>query len=356
MALRMKWQTKALLPVAAVLLNGLLLFVVATVSLAGPERHMVLIVAAAGALVIFGVLAMVLNILLRHPMIELEEKIQRVRDGDLSATVNFASRTDDIGDLGRNFNAMVEQLRSSRYEIQELYRTQMSRAEHFATLGELAAGLAHEIRNPLAGIAGVIEIVGRDLPANSPARDVLQDVREEVMRINRIMNDLMETARPRPPEFRPADLNVTVEHAVTFARQQAAAKAVKIEFHKDDALPPVEHDTAQINQVLLNLLLNAVQAIDGRGEVMVDVIGRDGAAVITIRDSGKGISADDLPHIFRPFYTTKGHGTGLGLSLAKRIVEDHGGRIEVESERGEGSTFTITLPVERGVGDRARWE
>ena len=357
MALRLKWQTKALLPVAAVLVNGLLLFVVATVSLAGPERHMVLIVAAAGALVIFGVLAMVLNVLLRHPMIELEEKIQRVRDGDLTATVSFAARGDDIGDLGRNFNNMVEQLRASRMEIQELYRTQMSRAEHFATLGELAAGLAHEIRNPLAGIAGVIEIVGRDLPEKSPARDVLKDVREEVMRINRIMNDLMETARPRPPEFHPADLNATVEHAVAFARQQAAAKSVKIEFRKNDALPPVEHDTAQIHQVLLNLLLNAVQAIEGSGgAVLVEVAQQDGLAAVRIRDSGKGIAAEDLPHIFRPFYTTKGHGTGLGLSLARRIVEDHGGRIQVESELEKGSTFTVLLPIERGVGNRALWE
>jgi signal transduction histidine kinase len=228
----------------------------------------------------------------------------------------------------------------------------MSRAEHFATLGELAAGLAHEIRNPLAGIAGVIEIVGRDLPEKSPARDVLKDVREEVMRINRIMNDLMETARPRAPEFRPADLNATVEHAVTFARQQSQAKAVKFEFRKSDSLPPVEHDTAQIHQVLLNLLLNAVQAIDGSGAVTVETLEEEGAALVRIHDTGKGISPEDLPHIFRPFYTTKGHGTGLGLSLARRIVEDHGGRIDVASEEAQGSTFAVHLPIHRAAAEQ----
>ena len=143
---------------------------------------------------IIAVLVLTLSIVFSRPMLELQDKIQRVRDGDLSATVSFADRSDDIGKLGRNFNEMVTQLRESRAEIERLHNTQMSRAEHLATLGELAAGLAHEIRNPLAGIAGVMDIIGRDLPEKSPARDVLKDVRQEVMRVNRIVSDLLETA------------------------------------------------------------------------------------------------------------------------------------------------------------------
>ena len=115
--------------------------------------------------------------LLREIRVELRDKIARVGEGDLDVTVGFANRNDEIGDLGRNFNHMVQQLRESREEVERLHRTQMSRAEHLATVGELAAGLAHEIRNPLAGIAGVIEIVGRDLPVTSPARAVVKDVR-----------------------------------------------------------------------------------------------------------------------------------------------------------------------------------
>src|SRR5208283_3108223 len=157
-----------------------------------------------------------------------QEQIERVRNGDLTASVTFDKRNDEIGDLGRNFNSMVQQLRESRDEIEHLHCTQMSRAEHFATLGELAAGLAHEIRNPLAGIAGVIEIVGRDLPATSPARAVVKDVRQEIARINRTLTDLLETARPHPPKVHKSDLNTTVEHAVMLGRQQALAKAVEI--------------------------------------------------------------------------------------------------------------------------------
>ena len=349
--LRLNWQLRALLPVLAVLLNGLLLFILATLSLGAGERRTVLVVATVGAIAICAVLVLTLSLVLSGPMAELEDKIQRVREGDLNVTVSFAGRTDDIGQLGRNFNQMVTQLRESRAEIERLHNTQMSRAEHLATLGELAAGLAHEIRNPLAGIAGVIDIIGRDLPEHSPARDVVKDVKQEVMRVNRIVTDLLETAHPKPPEYRAADLNSTAEHAVIFARQQALSKPVKVELHKYDGQLLVEHDTGQIHQVLLNLMLNAIQAMDnaaaGPGQVDVDVSARDGLAVVGVRDTGKGIKPEHLPYIFRPFYTTKGCGTGLGLSLARRIVEDHGGKITVRSEVGKGSTFEVRLPMRR---------
>ncbi len=342
---RLNWQLKVVIPVAAVLLNGILIFMVATLSLEGPQRHTVMIVASVGAVAVCAALLIVLAALLRGPVLELQNKIARVRDGDLNVTVNFAHRSDDIGDLGRNFNEMVKQLRESRAEIERLHRTQISRAEHLATLGELAAGLAHEIRNPLAGIAGVIEIIGRDLPDSSPARSVLKDVRQEVMHINRIVSQLLDCARPKPPEILPADLNATAEHAVMFAREQAMAKTIDFELIECKELPSIEHDTSQVHQVLLNLLLNSIQAIDGKGSIKVE-LGRQGKfATVTVKDSGRGIPPELLANIFRPFYTTKGYGTGLGLSLAKRIVEEHGGQIEVTSAPGEGATFTVMLPI-----------
>jgi len=343
---RINWQIKAVLPVAFVLLNGLLLFLLSTVSFRDPERHAVLVIAGAGAVAVCAVLIVALAYVIQRPMVELQEQIARVGQGDLNASVSFASRNDEIGDLGRNFNHMVGQLRESRREIERLHRTQMSRAEHLATLGELATGLAHEIRNPLAGIAGVIEIVGRDLPSSSPARAVVKDIRLEIAQINRILTDLLETARPRPPEMRVSDLNTTVEHAVMLARQQVLSQPIKIEFAKADGFDSVEHDSDQMHQVLLNLLLNAVQAIEGTGTVTVEIKPVDGFAMISVSDTGRGIAPEHLPNIFRPFYTTKGNGTGLGLSLARRIVESHGGKIEVSSEYGSGTQFRIYLPFQ----------
>jgi signal transduction histidine kinase len=344
-SVRVNWQLKAILPVGFVLLAGLMLFILATVSLRDPERHAVLIVAGAGAVAICGVLIVVLAYLIQRPMVELQEKMGLVSEGNLNVAVSFSQRNDEIGDLGRNFNHMMQQLRESREEIERLHRTQMSRAEHLATLGELATGLAHEIRNPLAGIAGVIEIIGRDLPSTSPARAVVKDVRQEIAQINRILTDLLETARPHPPQVRRSNLNTTVEHAVMLARQQVLSRPIKIELQMAPDLPEVEHDSDQIHQVFLNLLLNAVQAMDAEGTVRVEIGQRDGYASVVVSDTGRGIPAQHLPNIFRPFYTTKGNGTGLGLSLARRIVEEHHGRIEVSSVVGKGSKFEVMLPI-----------
>ncbi len=343
-SVRFNWQLKAILPVVFVLLVGLVMFVLATVSFRDPERHAVLIVAGAGAIAICAASIGALAFFIQRPMVELQEKIEQVSEGNLNVAVSFARRNDEIGDLGRNFNFMMQQLRESREEIERLHRTQVSRAEHLATLGELATGLAHEIRNPLAGIAGVIEIIGRDLPVTSPARAVVKDVRLEIAQINRILTDLLETARPHPPRICLSNLNTTVEHAVMLARQQVFSKPIKIDLQKAPDLPEVEHDSDQIHQVLLNLLLNAVQAIEGDGAVNVGIGRRDDFASVIVTDSGRGIPPQYLPNIFRPFYTTKGNGTGLGLSLARRIVEEHHGRIEVSSVVGKGSRFEVLLP------------
>lgn len=341
---RVNWQIKAILPVVLVLLAGLLLFTGATVSLGGAERHTVLLLAGAGAVIICGVSIGVLAYLIQRPMLELQEKVALVSAGNLDVTVSFSSRNDEIGDLGRNFNRMMQKLRESCKEIETMHRTQMSRAEHLATLGELATGLAHEIRNPLAGIAGVIEIIGRDLPESSPARAMVKDVRLEINQINRILTDLLETARPHPPQMMKSNLNTTVEHAVMLARQQVLSHPIKIEFIKDPDLAEVEHDSDQIHQVVLNLLLNAVQAIAGPGIVTVTVGSWDDCASVTVADTGRGMTEQQRAQIFRPFYTTRSNGTGLGLSLVRRIVDEHFGHINVTSEPGTGSTFEVLLP------------
>ena len=341
---RVNWQIKAILPVVCVLLAGLILFTIATLTLRDPDRDALLLLAGAGSVTVCGVTISVLAYLIQRPVVELQKKMALVSQGNLDTTVSFCHSNDEIGDLGRNFNYMVQQLKESRQEIETMHRTQMSRAEHLATLGELATGLAHEIRNPLAGIAGVIDIIGRDLPVTSPARAMVKDVRLEIDQINRILTDLLQTARPHPPRMMKSNLNTTVEHAVMLARQQVISKPIRIEVITAPDLAEIEHDSDQIHQVVLNLLLNAVQAIEGSGHVTVHVNSRDDCATISVTDTGRGMSSQQITQIFRPFYTTKPTGTGLGLSLVHRIIDEHDGQIKVTSEPGKGSTFEVKLP------------
>lgn len=345
--MRIRWLLKAVLPVAGVLLLGVIVFLWVTLSLGEPERRGILAVAAGGAVVICGVMLVALVALIQRPMLELQEKIARLREGDLAVTASFAGRNDEIGELGRNFNEMVRQLRESQEATHRAHRAEISRAEHLATLGELAAGLAHEIRNPLAGIAGVLEVLGRDLPESSSSREIWKEVRHEIEHIQKILTDLLEYARPRPPQFQRGDLNAAAEQAVRLAQQQVLSRPIRIELGKAPELPPVEHDAALIQQVLLNLLLNAAQAIEEAGTIEIRLEARGPFAVARVSDTGRGIDPAHLPNIFRPFFTTKGKGTGLGLSLAQRIVEDHGGSIEVASTPGKGSCFTLRIPFQR---------
>ena len=342
-----RWQWKVFVPIIGVLLLSLLAVTALLHSLEIAETQWILVAGVACAVLLCFVLLSVLLVLVERPLEELMDTIARVRRGDLTARVQFAKRTDDIGQLGRQFNEMVQTLEQNRSEIEELHRKDMARAEHLASLGELAAGLAHEIRNPLAGIAGVVDVMGKELPPSSPSRAVMGDVQNEILHIQAILNDLLSYARPRPPSFRPADINLTVEQAVLLARQQVMAKPVQVLFEKNSTPLEVAHDPALIQQVLLNILLNGIQAIAKEGQVAVKLRKDSGNVVIEVADTGRGIPEDALRKIFKPFFTTRSEGTGLGLSLANGIVQAHGGKIEVTSTVGKGTQFKIWLPTDR---------
>jgi len=347
------WQWKAIIPIVGVLLLGLIAFQAIVVALDIPSGHWIVIVAAGGAVAICFVTLIVMLVLIQRPLEELKRVIGRVSEGDLAARVDFAKRNDDVGQLGQQFNEMIRQLEENRAEIERLHQREMARAEHLATIGELAAGLAHEIRNPLAGIAGVVEVMGRELPPESSSRAVLPEVHSEIQHIQAILNDLLVYARPRPPEFHPADLNATVEQAVFLARQQVRTKPIEITLEPEKRLPGILHDPVQVQQVILNLLLNGIQAISNQGNIEVALRQEREYAVVRIRDNGKGISRESLPRIFKPFFTTRKEGTGLGLPLARGIVESHKGRIEVTSEPGRGAQFEVWLPILRAKDKHA---
>ena len=241
----------------------------------------------------------------------------------------------------------ITQRKRAEADLLRLHTLQLAETEHLATLGQIATGLAHEIKNPLAGIAGALEVVAGH--SNNPEdKEVIEEVRQQVGRIRDTITDLLNYARPRPLQLRAGDLNATVEQVVHFAAHQAEAGGIELRFH-GGVLPPVVHDADSIHRMVLNLVLNALDAVTGAGTVSMTTTlapGPPAEACIAIADSGSGIAAHELEHIFRPFYTTKGgQGNGLGLPLCQRIAALHGGRIEVQSAPGQGSCFTAVLPL-----------
>jgi two-component system NtrC family sensor kinase len=348
-----RWQWKVFIPIIVIMVISLVGMAAMLRSLEIQNAQWILVSVVAIAILLSFVLLSVLLVLVEQPLQELMDTISRVRAGDLTARVTFAKREDDIGALGRQFNEMIETLDRNHIEIEELHRREMLRAEHLASLGELAAGLAHEIRNPLAGIAGVVDVMSKELPNESPSRAVMGDVQNEVLHIQNILNDLLSYSRPRPPNFHPADINTTVEQAVQLARQQVLTKSIQVLYEPVPSLPKVLHDPALIQQVILNLLLNGIQAITGEGKVEVQSLLEPDYVVLQVTDTGRGISADALTKIFKPFFTTRSEGTGLGLSLANGIVQSHGGRIEVSSTAQKDTRFRVWLPI-AGPGKNKR--
>jgi len=253
----------------------------------------------------------------------------------------------------------VTHLVPSGVDITEKKRleVELSRASHLSLVGELAAGLAHEIKNPLAGIKGAVDILIRRRKTGDPEIEVLEDVSHAVERIDATVRALLQRARPRPPRLAVASLDEAVRRAVLLARHQAAKAsstgqqtAVLFEPSPDPVVLPF--DAAQIEDAVLNLILNGVEAVKDGGRVVVRVrqetsddadAGRE--AVIEVEDTGCGIEERDRARVFSPFYTTTEGGTGLGLPAVRRIAREHGGRVEVRSEPGRGSTFRMCLPV-----------
>ena len=274
-----------------------------------------------------------------------------------SALVQITPPANSTVALEKEIRSLTENWREFCDHCQRVHDTEMVQAEHLATMGELAAGVAHEIRNPLAGIAGAIEIISKDFPKDHPDREILDDLRQEVRRIEKVLSDLLTYARPKAPQFGMADLKDTVARTLQLARQQIGSKNVEFSIQIPSPLPRFRMDPEQLHQVLLNLVLNGIQAIDQEGKITIQarVLGGPGAqnrppyVEISVSDTGGGISREQLDKIFRPFYTTKRGGTGLGLSLCRRIIGQHGGTLTAESEVKKGSRFIIRLPMREAV-------
>ncbi|HEY5898182.1 MAG TPA: ATP-binding protein [Burkholderiales bacterium] len=310
-----------------------------------------------------GLLSLFVHRLIYVPLRDLEAGAKRLAAGNLDESIPVRNG-DEFGELARSFNAMTRALKNSRQELREwgetlerkvaersealrLAQAETARGEKLASVGLLAAGIAHELNNPLTGVLTFSSLMRKKVPDGSQDAADLDLVIRETKRCATIIRRLLDFAREKKPEKQFADLNRVIEDTARIVERPAHLRDIEIRMELDRALPAVWVDADLIKQVVMNMLVNAQHAIQQKGSITVRTRRLGDKVEISIIDTGCGISQKDLQRIFDPFFTTKavGQGTGLGLAVSHGIVEAHGGTIEVASTVGEGSTFRITLPL-----------
>jgi len=298
-----------------------------------------------------------------NPLRKLEGISRKIADGDYNHEFK-AKGPIEIEHLASSLNTMAKQLEAEKRELEDWANTlekkveeraeemkkihsQLFRSEKLASLGKLAAGVAHEINNPLTGILTNSSLLLEDLDKDDPRREDVEVMVKETIRCREIVKRLLDFARQTKPQKRLASINTLIENIILLVRNQASFRNITIDKELGENIPEVLADPDQIQQVFVNIILNAAEAMarGGRLAIQSKVSADRRIIIVSFADTGPGIPESARERIFDPFYTTKEHGTGLGLSISYGIIEQHGGTIGVESVVGKGSTFTIQLPI-----------
>ncbi len=283
-----------------------------------------------------------------RPIYNMIRFLKEVESGNLKARIKKRMETTEFQQLSLSLNNMVEQLEKDQERIQELYYQQLQRADRLASVGELASSIAHEIKNPLAGISGAIQILSKEFEEGDRRREIFNEILKQINRVNKTIGDLLSFSKPSPLVIGRSNINKVIKETLILVEQQAKQNGIKTELFLDPDIPDTEFDEKQIQQAFLNLMLNAVQAMPNSGTLTITTkayfLNTRDYILIQIKDTGHGIPQEYITKVFDPFFTTKPNGTGLGLTIVRRIITEHNGKISVESLPEKGTTFTIELP------------
>ena len=283
--------------------------------------------------------------LINRPISSLKDKMKKVQEGNLD--VEFSSfKSDEIGSLTKSFDEMTKKLKEANMKVEELYNKQIVKAGHLASIGELAAGLAHEIKNPIAGMKGALEIIKHRTDESDPTKEIFTEMLLQIEKINNVIQDLLSYAKPKDLKISLVNPEECVRDAIKLAKPHINSKDIRFRFRAFENRKLAYIDNNKFQEVLLNLMLNSISSIEKKGEISIELTEKNKKELeIIFSDNGRGIKQEYLAQIFHPFFTTKTRGTGLGLSICKNIIEAHNGSIEVQSVENEGTTFFLRLPV-----------
>jgi signal transduction histidine kinase len=288
-------------------------------------------------------IAVFLSWLYTRPIHNVVNAARRVAAGDLTSNLT-TDRKDEIGELTQSFNFMVQKLREER-ALEEKLRE----AEHLSGIAQLARGIAHEIRNPLNFISLSIDhLREKYIPLKSGEKEkfesLITSIKHEIQRLNKLVGDFLDYGRPLRLSLQDVDMGSLMEEVISLVWAKAEKDGIRIH-HQCRELPKLYLDPGLIKTCIFNVILNAFQAMPAGGELTVSTKASDSIASIIVEDTGIGVSKENLPRLFDPFFSTKSTGLGLGLAMTKRVVEEHGGKVEIQSIEGKGSTVTISLPI-----------
>lgn len=284
------------------------------------------------------------------PLRELAASARRFGRGESVLPVR-SSGTAEVGQLVTAFNQMADDLQRSRAEILRLHEQDMERAQQLATVGEMASGIAHEVRNPLTGVLGALDLALKRLEPDDPGRPLLEEAQQQLRRIEGTTTQLLRYARPPTLREVVVEPRQLVERAVRVVESNAHAAGITLRVEHSPETVNVRVDPELMVQVLLNLMLNGIDAMREGADLTVWTTVHSPDVWIGVRDTGPGVPEDIRAEIFRPFYTTKNQGSGLGLPISRQIVERHGGRLRLEETPGGGATFIVELPLIDREGD-----
>lgn len=278
------------------------------------------------------------------PLRRLVDATRRVARGDLRVRV-AASEEDEFGELGQSFNEMTSALADTTARVSELHQREIGRASQLATVGELASGVAHEIKNPVVGVSHGLDMVRRHVGDDPSLTPIMDEMARQLTRVQGALQELLTFARPSTPTMAPVSGSGLVERAIRLLQPAAERSGVRIIVQLDPELPRFNADEEMLHQALVNLLINAVQATPSGGCITVTTHVAEGRVEIEVADTGRGIAASALKSVFKPFFTTRHTGTGLGLPITREIAQRHGGDVTLESEEGVGTTVTLRIPI-----------
>ena len=283
-----------------------------------------------------------------HLTVEMEKYLEIVMYNIVGGVTGLLSqrereRTVELQKTARGLEESYQKLQQQSERI-IVVEEQLRRAEKLSTLGEMAAVLAHEIRNPLGSIRGTAEILKDDYRPGDPKHEFIEIQIRESERLNRVVEDFLRMARPQPSEMTRCSLVEELETVVTLVSRDAQDRGIALTLEPFPGEALVRANGEKLRQAFLNIVINALQATPPRGRVAIALRKAESGFEIRFSDSGSGIDEDALAKIFEPFFTTKPDGTGLGLAITKKIIDGHGGTLAVESEAGKGTTVTVSLP------------